>query len=95
MAAYAAVEKRRLEEAEKTVADAAGKRDTKSKPSLSLDGYVGRYRDPWYGDVVVEKRGDGLGIRFTHSPGLTGKLEHWQQDTFIARWNDRSMLADA
>ena len=95
VAAYATVEKRRLEEAEKTVADAAGKRDTKSKPSLSLDGYLGRYRDPWYGDIVIEKQGNGLGIRFTHSPGLTGKLEHWQQDTFIARWNDRSMVADA
>jgi CubicO group peptidase (beta-lactamase class C family) len=95
VAAYATVEKRRLDEAEKAVADAAGKHIAGSKPSLALDGYVGRYRDPWYGDIVIEKRAEGLGIRFTHSPGLTGKLEHWQQDTFIARWNDRSMLADA
>ncbi len=95
VAAYSAVEKRRLDEAEKAVADAAGKHITGSKPSLALDSYVGRYRDPWYGDIVIEKRAEGLGIRFTHSPGLTGKLEHWQQDTFIARWNDRSMLADA
>jgi len=71
------------------------KRDTASTPSLPLDAYAGRYRDPWYGDVVVEKTADGLGIRFTHSPSLTGRLDHWQQDTFIARWNDRSLLADA
>jgi CubicO group peptidase (beta-lactamase class C family) len=25
-------------------------------PSLPLAGYVGRYRDPWYGDVVVSPR---------------------------------------
>ena len=62
---------------------------------LALSAYAGRYRDPWYGDVVVEKAGDGLLLRFTHSPALTGRLEHWQQDTFVARWNDRSLLADA
>jgi CubicO group peptidase (beta-lactamase class C family) len=91
----AAVLKKRKDEAEKGVADSAAKRDTASKPSLPLDSYAGRYRDPWYGDVVVDKNGDGLGIHFTHTPGLTGKLEHWQQDTFVARWNDRSLLADA
>ncbi len=34
-------------------------------------------------------------IRFTHSPKLNAPLEHWQQDTFVARWPDRSMDADA
>ena len=91
----AVVTKRRRDEAEKGVLAAASKRNPLSKPSLSLDSYVGRYRDPWYGDVVVEKTGDELGIRFTHSPRLTGRLEHWQYDTFVARWNDRSLLADA
>jgi CubicO group peptidase (beta-lactamase class C family) len=95
VAAFAAVKKRQTEEAEKMVREAAAKRDPSSKPSLPLDSYAGRYRDPWYGDIVVEKKGEGLGIRFTHTPGLTGKLEHWQQDTFVARWDDRSLLADA
>lgn len=95
VAAFAAVAKRRREEGEKTVRDAAGKRDPSSKPSLPLDAYAGRYRDPWYGDIIVEAKGDALAIRFTHTPRLTGKLEHWQQDTFIARWDDRSLLADA
>ncbi|MDQ6758739.1 MAG: serine hydrolase [Acidobacteriota bacterium] len=95
VAAFAAVTKRRADEAGKTVREAAGKRDTSSKPSLSLDSYTGRYRDPWYGDVVLERKGDGLGIRFSHTPALAGKLEHWQQDTFVAHWNDRTLLADA
>ena len=30
-----------------------------------------------------------LVIRFTHTPVLVGKLEHWQYDTFVARWSDR------
>jgi CubicO group peptidase (beta-lactamase class C family) len=93
--AYSTVQKRREAAAEKTVRDAAGKRDAASKPSLALASYAGRYRDPWYGDIAIETSGDGLAIRFTHTPGLTGRLEHWQQDTFIARWNDRTLLADA
>ena len=95
VAALAKVSKQREEAAEKMVQAAVAERNTSSKPSVPLDFYVGRYRDPWYGDVVVEKTGDSLGIRFTHSPKLTGRMEHWQQDTFVARWNDRSLLADA
>jgi hypothetical protein len=60
-----------------------------------LAGYVGRYRDPWYGDVHFELKGERLHIRFSHSPALEADLEHWQQDTFVARWPDRSMDADA
>jgi CubicO group peptidase (beta-lactamase class C family) len=95
VSAIGKVTRRRTEEARRTVDAAASQRDAASKPSLPLDAYAGRYRDAWYGDVVVEKMADGLGIRFTHSPSLTGRLNHWQQDTFIAHWNDRSLLADA
>ena len=36
-----------------------------------------------------------LVMRFSHSPSLTGDLEHFQYDTFIARWRDRELRADA
>ncbi len=34
-------------------------------------------------------------MRFSHSPGMVGDLEHWQYDTFIVRWRDRELRADA
>ena len=34
-------------------------------------------------------------MRFSHTPLLVGDLEHWQHDTFIARWRDRELRADA
>ena len=35
-------------------------------------------------------------MSFSHSPEpFTGELEYWQYDTFIARWNNRAMNADA
>ncbi|TCZ88668.1 serine hydrolase [Lysobacter sp. N42] len=71
------------------------RRDAASKPSLPLARYAGTYRDPWYGEVVVEPRGDGLQLRFARSKNLVGRLEHWQHDSFIVRWDQRWLNADA
>jgi CubicO group peptidase (beta-lactamase class C family) len=95
VAAYAAVRKHQVERAQVEVAKAGSQRNAESKPSLPLAKYAGRYRDPWYGDVMVEERGGKLWMTFTHSPTLTGMMEHFQYDTFIARWNDRFLDADA
>src|SRR3546814_7245347 len=70
-------------------------RDADSKPSLPLGGYAGTYRDPWYGDVVISPNGKGLPIQFSKTAQLLGDLEHWQHDTFIVRWRDRGLNADA
>ncbi len=95
VAAFADVTKMRKAAARNAVSAAASSRNVQSKPSLPLASYAGRYRDPWYGDVLIESRDGKLGIRFTHSTALTGALEHWQFDTFVARWNDRTLDADA
>jgi CubicO group peptidase (beta-lactamase class C family) len=70
-------------------------RDSSSRPALPLSGYAGTYTDAWYGDVEIALEGDHLSIRFSRTPKLTGALEHWQYDTFIARWYDRELRADA
>src|SRR4051812_16201338 len=70
-------------------------RDSTAGPSLPLAKYAGTYRDPWYGDVKITEEGKGLAIRFGHTPALVGDLVHWQYDTFLARWRDRSLRADA
>ncbi|MEE7560352.1 DUF3471 domain-containing protein, partial [Xanthomonas sp. Kuri4-2] len=66
-----------------------------SRPSLPLAGYAATYRDPWYGDVVIRAQGKRLQLRFAQTAQLVGTLEHWQHDTFIVRWDDRSLNADA
>lgn len=95
VAAYAELDKQRQTETKASLAQAEGLRVAKSAPALPLAAYAGRYRDPWYGDVVIDAKDGQLSIRFTHSPALTGTLEHWQYDTFVARWKDRSLDADA
>ncbi|MCC4607352.1 serine hydrolase [Xanthomonas campestris pv. zinniae] len=70
-------------------------RAARSTPSLPLRGYAATYRDPWYGDVVIRQDGKRLRLQFTRTAQLVGTLEHWQHDSFIVRWDDRSLNADA
>lgn len=70
-------------------------RDANSKPSLPLAKYAGTYRDPWYGDVVIRQGAKGLEMQFSKTAELLGDIEHWQHDSFIVRWRDRGLNADA
>ncbi len=74
-------------------------RDSTSRPSLPLARYAGAYEDAWYGRVDVTHEpgpnGGRLVMRFAHTPQLTGDLVPWQHDTFVARWRDRELRADA
>ncbi len=56
-------------------------------PTLPLGRYAGRYRDPWYGDIVVGERRGRLAIDFTRTPVFKGPLEPWGTDTFRTRWS--------
>jgi len=70
-------------------------RDPDSRPSLPLDRYAGQYRDRWYGDMRITRQGKALRLQFDNTAQLVGTLSHWQHDTFIVRWDDRSLNADA
>jgi CubicO group peptidase (beta-lactamase class C family) len=95
VAAYAAAVAKAQDKADEGWANHQAARDAKSTPSLPLGQYVGGYRDAWYGDVFVEQSAGKLRLRFGKTAQLVGKLEHWQHDTFIVRWDDRSLNADA
>ncbi len=60
-------------------------------PSLPLERYVGSYKDPWYGNIVIAKNENGLSIDFKSTPRMGGTLEHWQYDSFITRFDDKTI----
>jgi len=93
--AYLKVRARGEARTEEIVKKAAAARDTSSRPSLPLERYAGTYVDAWYGPIDIALEGGKLVIRFTKSPALVGDLEHWQQDTFLVRWRERELRADA
>jgi Domain of unknown function (DUF3471)/Beta-lactamase len=95
VAQYAIVRGRALAGVADAELKSAQARSAASTPSLPLARYAGTYTDPWYGDIQIDEAGGKLAIRFTKTPALTGTLEHWQHDTFVARWTDRELRADA
>ena len=95
VAAYAAAVAKASGKADDSWKEHLAARDAKSKPSLPAAAYAATYRDPWYGDVVIAQQGGKLRMRFTRTPLLAGTLEHWQHDTFIVRWDERTLNADA
>jgi CubicO group peptidase (beta-lactamase class C family) len=96
IAIISGVYQERQDGAAATVAEAAAARAADSRPSLPLAAYAGTYRDPWYGDVHITLGDDGnLHFRSDRNEPLQGPLEHFQHDTFIARWTDRQLMADA
>ncbi|NNK99372.1 MAG: serine hydrolase [Xanthomonadales bacterium] len=62
-------------------------------PDLSL--LAGRYRDPWFGDVIIRLEDRRLMFAAEKSPKLLGPLTHYEGRQFIIRWIDRSLEADA
>jgi CubicO group peptidase (beta-lactamase class C family) len=93
--AYLEASRRRGLKEEEIWAKRLTARDASSKPSLALANYAGIYRDAWYGDIVISDEGGLLEMQFSRTAQLLGDLEHWQHNTFIVRWRDRSLNADA
>lgn len=60
-------------------------------PTRPLDAYVGLYRDPWYGDMSVSRKGKTLSIAMLKSPMMKGPLESWGPDVFRTRFPDRTL----
>jgi hypothetical protein len=86
----------RRAEGASAVALAEESRAVNSTPSLPLAAYTGTYRDQWYGDIQISLDDEGqLRFQSDRSESLGGPLEHFQYDTFIARWTNRQLLADA
>lgn len=94
-AAYAKARAQQESKADESWEKHQAARDAKSKPSLPLSVYAQTYRDPWYGDVIVSQEAGKLRIRFSHTADLVGTLSHWQHDTFLVRWDQRWLNADA
>jgi len=57
--------------------------------------YTGVYRDAWLGRVTISVKNNRLWFDATRSPRLTGEMLPYKGNSFIVKWRDRSMDADA
>ncbi len=90
-AAWTAYRKTRIEAALAALKQADSGRAANVGPSLPPARYAGDYADPWYGPIAIRSENGGLRLDFKQTPGMTGRLEHWQYDTFRTRWDDRTI----
>ncbi|NMP80304.1 serine hydrolase [Pseudoalteromonas arctica] len=65
------------------------------QPQLPNINYTGTLHDDWYGDVIIEQLDSKLHIDFTHTKRLKGILEHYTGNTFIVKWDEKLLEADA
>jgi CubicO group peptidase (beta-lactamase class C family) len=67
----------------------------KNKQPLDFGMYKGTYTDPWFGDIIISEKNGKPWFDSKNSPRLTGEMFPYKGNTFIVKWNDRSMDADA
>lgn len=82
----------RIEGGLKALAESAKARKASGgRASLPVAQYAGRYTDAWYGPIDIKADKGALRVDFTRTPGMTGRLEHAQYDTFRTVWDDPTL----
>jgi CubicO group peptidase (beta-lactamase class C family) len=89
-AKFRALKQQRLHDGLKAYNSVAAK-PAKVGPSLALERYTGTYADPWYGSIDIAQVKGKLTIDFKSTPRMGGALEHWQYDSFVTRFDDKSI----
>lgn len=62
---------------------------------VELSNFAGTYTDPWFGKVTITLEGDKLRFVSANVSDLVGDMSYYKGNTFIVKWDDRSLLADA
>jgi len=70
--------------------------DEARKKSTNTDSiYYGTFTDKWLGDIVISQKNGKMWFDSKRSPKLTGEMFPYKGNTFVVKWRDRSMDADA
>lgn len=85
---------KREEKAQKVVDEVWETTKTNEKPS-QLERYTGTFNDPWFGNINIAKKGEKLYFEAEKAKGLQGELFYYKGNTFVVKWDDRTLKADA
>lgn len=66
-----------------------------SNGKIDFSQYTGTYKDAWFGEVVISVKNGKYWFDSKRSPKLTGELFPYMGNSFVVKWHDRSMDADA
>jgi CubicO group peptidase (beta-lactamase class C family) len=57
--------------------------------------YTGTYTDNWFGDIIISYTNGHMRFNSVRSPKLRGEMLYYTGNTYIVRWDDRTLDADA
>ncbi|OOQ58706.1 serine hydrolase [Mucilaginibacter pedocola] len=77
------------------VADVWKQVESQKKTAIVDSLYIGTYHDNWLGDATISQKNGQLWFAAKRSPHLTGQMFFYKGNTFVVKWNKRSMDADA
>ncbi|HBE40220.1 MAG TPA: serine hydrolase [Bacteroidales bacterium] len=94
---YSEAGKKDFEDAKKITDEIWKSVEAKKSELVTMDKtiYTGTYTDSWFGDVTISDKNGKLWFDSKRSPDLSGEMFYFRGNTFIVKWNDRSMDADA
>ena len=73
----------------------AWKVSASATPPANLNQFTGTYNDVWFGDITISVKNNKLFFASKRSPRISGELFYYKGNTFLAKWTDRSLDADA
>lgn len=68
---------------------------TSGNKGINPNIYEGQYKDDWLGKVKISTENGKLWFHSARSPQLRGEMSFYKGDTFVVKWINRSMNADA
>lgn len=71
----------------------AAQKTAASRPTTA--NYLGTFKDDWFGEVTISMLNDKLHFQAKNAPKLRGDMTFYKGNTFIVKWYDRSLDADA
>ena len=78
----------------KTWADIAAAQKANTAKT-EVKNFYGTFKDAWFGDVTVSEVNGKMHFQAKNAPKLRGDLTYYKGNTFIVKWYDRSLDADA
>lgn len=86
----------RKEDSINNAVDNAIKGQLKSKTSKPKhENFIAEYKDPWFGKVSISEQNGRLHFKAAKVSDLTGTMTFYKGNSYVVRWNDASLKADA
>ena len=67
----------------------------KEQNEIDIELYTGTYKDNWFGEITISNKKGVLWWESKRSKGLKGEMIFYKANTFVVKWTDRSLDADA